>query len=150
MSAILLQILNERGLMQTEADQKCFWVLLFHGASLAIKAFQLYWISYYLLAHGYIWEERGKDFADILWQGVAGDQLYECMAVVNRYYETGEDVALDVPTRINRAGNLSCRKMSCSVVPGPRRIAGPAGPTRAVSVVHRPTYIDGATQAGVT
>jgi len=62
-------------------------------AELAIKAYQLYLVSGFLAQHSYIPLEKGKDFADILYNKVCGEQLKICIDYVMRYAEAENDGA---------------------------------------------------------
>ena len=65
-------------------------------ADLAIKAFQLYFVSWFIAQHTYIPRKNGKDFADILYSQVCGTQIEKCMEFLSRYYEVQSDVDMQI------------------------------------------------------
>jgi hypothetical protein len=78
---------------------------------LATKAFQLMVVTWVLNVRGYVQEEEGKDFADLLWAQVCGSQLDEVVAHVRYYREAKDDedqrsrFALDVMQHILGGGS---------------------------------------------
>ena len=60
-------------------------------AELAIKAYQIFWVTCFLVEHAYIPPSKDKDFADILYAQICGTQFHECMMFFKRYYEVEND-----------------------------------------------------------
>jgi len=60
-------------------------------ADLAMRAFQLRDTAGFLAAKSYISQQDGRDFADILWNQVAGAHLESVLAFVHRYEEVADE-----------------------------------------------------------
>jgi hypothetical protein len=53
----------------------------------AVKAYQLYWASYFIGQQAYIPKQEGKNFADILYAQVCGTEIDKCYYYFSRYVE---------------------------------------------------------------
>lgn len=60
-------------------------------AESAIKAYQIFFVTCFLVEHAYIPPSKDKDFADILYAQICGTKLPECMMLFKRYYEVEND-----------------------------------------------------------
>lgn len=65
-------------------------------ASKHIKAYQLIYVIKIIQARNYISEKHGRDFADVLWLKVCGEDMKECVEIAQKYYSYSNDIGKQV------------------------------------------------------